>query len=276
MFESKGVIPNNILLNFEKPIKYDTKKHTLTFDIKENIAWVIDGQHRLYGLSLSKKAIDIMVVAFENLSLPDQAKIFRIINSTQKGVNTSLIYDLIDLVRDASFLDERAHELVKKLNSDSDSPWFDQIKMLGVGKGFISQSAFVNNLKPLLDEEKRAPLIIYTEEEQYGILRNYFKVIKTLFPDDWGSKNSLLTKTMGFYALMSLLPIVLQHCLSTYSDFKIDSIMKILNPIKNYDFSSSGPLKGVSGKAGVERVIEELSSRLKDARSQTKVPTITL
>jgi hypothetical protein len=116
-----------------------------------------------------------------------------------------------------------------------------QIKMLGIGEGLISQNAFVDNLKQLLDEEKRAPLHIYSEEEQYGILKNYFSAIKFLFSDDWGNKKSLLTKAVGFYSLMSLLPTVLQLCLSTYSNFKVDSIIKVLEPIKNYNFSSTGP-----------------------------------
>lgn len=276
VFKLKGIIPNNIILNFDVDLSYDSGKQTISFDVKDNIAWVIDGQHRLYGLSLSDKAIDVVVVAFEKLDIPNQAKIFRVINSTQKGVNTSLIYDLIDLVKDATFLEERAHELVKKLNDDPESPWYQQIKMLGIGKGLISQSAFVDNLQPLLDEEKRAPLHIYTEEEQYGILRNYFSAIKFLFPDDWGNANSLLTKTVGFYSFMLLLPTVLPMCLGAFTDFKINSVIRVLDPIKNYDFSSSGPLKGVSGKAGVERIISELTSLLKTARKAKQALTIRL
>ncbi|MCL4474719.1 MAG: DGQHR domain-containing protein [Nitrospirae bacterium] len=266
VFRLKGIIPNNIILNFDVDLNYDASKQTISFDVKDDIAWVIDGQHRLFGLSLSDKAIDVVVVAFEKLDIPNQAKVFRVINSTQKGVNASLIYDLIDLVKDASFLEERAHELVKKLNDDPESPWYQQIKMLGTGKGLITQSAFVDNLKLLLDEGKRASLHIYTEEEQYGILKNYFSAIKFLFPEDWGNANSLLTKTMGFYSLMLLLPTVLQLCLSATSDFKVNTIIGILEPIKDYDFSSKGLLKGVSGKAGVERIVSELNVLLKAAR----------
>ncbi len=265
IFKFNGVIPNNIIINFDTALNYDSRENTISFDIKDDIAWIIDGQHRLYGLSLSEKPIDVVVVAFEKLDLQNQAKIFRTINSTQKGVNASLIYDLIDLVKDASFLEERAHELVKKLNDDPESPWYLQIKMIGIGKGLVSQSAFVENLILLLDEEKRAPLHIYSEEQQYGVLKNYFNAIKFLFPNDWGNAKSLLTKTVGFYSFISLLPTVLQICLSTYSDFKVDSIVKVLETIKNYNFSSKGPLKGVSGKAGVERIVSELNSLLKTA-----------
>ncbi|MFZ5995073.1 MAG: DGQHR domain-containing protein [Thermodesulfobacteriota bacterium] len=266
VFKLKGIIPNNIILNFDVDLNYDASRQTISFDVKDDIAWVIDGQHRLFGLSLGDKAIDVVVVAFEKLDIPNQARIFRVINSTQKGVNASLIYDLIDLVKDANFLEERAHELVKKLNDDPESPWYQQIKMLGTGRGLITQGAFVDNLRLLLDEEKRAVLHIYTEEEQYGILKNYFSAVKFLLPEDWGNANSLLTKTMGFYSMMLLLSTVLQLCLSATSDFKVNSIIGILEPIKDYDFSSKGLLKGVSGKAGVERIVSELNSLLKAAR----------
>ena len=268
----KGLIPNNVILNFDIDLKFNRSNQTISFNLKDNIAWIIDGQHRLYGLSLIKKPIDVIVVAFEGLNISDQAKIFRVINSTQKGVNSSLIYDLIDIVKDASFVEERAHEIVKKLNADPESPWYGQIKMLGIGKGLISQSAFVNNLKLLVDEEKRAPLHIYTEEEQYKILKNYFNAIKFVFPDDWGSPKSLLTKTMGFYSFMELLPMILQICLSK-QDLRVEAVIKVMDPIKNYDFSSTGPLKGVSGKAGVERITNELSSLLR-GKNKTSTSSI--
>lgn len=276
IFKLKGVIPNNIILNFNIELNYNEKNHTISFDINDNIAWVIDGQHRLYGLALSKKPIDVVVVAFEKLDISDQAKIFKIINSTQKGVNASLIYDLIDLVKDANYIEARAHELVKKLNEDIESPWYTQIKMLGTGPGLISQSAFIGNLKPLLDENRGTTLTIYSEEQQFKILKNYFNAIKATFPDNWGNPKSLLTKTVGFYALMELLPTILHLCLTNNSDFTTNAIIKTLQPIKNYDFSSGGVLKGVSGKHGVQRIVTELNKLLASHRKTSSTSTIRL
>lgn len=276
IFKIKGVIPNNIILNFDVDLNYDEEKHTISFDVEDNIAWVMDGQHRLYGLSLSKKSIDVVVVAFEKLPISDQTKIFRTINSTQKGVNSSLIYDLIDLAKDANYVDQRAHELVKKLNEDEESPWYNQIKMLGIGHGLISQSAFIGNLKPLLDETKLGRLTNYAEEQQYKILENYFNAIKATFPDDWGKSNSLLTKTVGFYALMELLPTIMDLCLQANPDFTTNAVMNALQPIKKYDFSSTGDLKGVSGKHGVQRIVAELGKLLRSSKKAKDISTIRL
>lgn len=276
IFKLKGVIPNNIILNFDVGLNYDEKNHTVSFDVKDNIAWVVDGQHRLYGLSLSRKSIDVVVVAFEKLPLSDQTKIFRTINSTQKGVNASLIYDLMDLAKDADYIDQRAHELVKKLNEDEESPWYNQIKMLGVGHGLISQSAFIGNLKPLLDKTKVGHLTNYSEEEQYKILKNYFNAIRAIFPDDWGKSNSLLTKTSGFYALMELLPTIMNLCLQINPDLTTNAIINALQPIRHYDFSSAGALKGVSGKHGVQRIVSELGELLRSSRITKQTSTIKL
>ncbi|TWJ13673.1 DGQHR domain-containing protein [Geobacter argillaceus] len=271
----KGVIPNNIILNFDVELNYDTKSNEIGFDVKDDIAWVIDGQHRLYGLSLCEKPIDVVVVAFSKLNISDQAKVFRTVNSTQKGVNSSLIYDLIDLAKDATFIEERAHELIKKLNEEPESPWYTKIKMIGTGPGLITQSAFMECLKPLL-EEKKGALSMYSEEEQYGIIKNYFNSIRLTFSDDWANTSSLLTKTMGFYSTMSLLPTVLQYCLSTSYDFTESTIIKAIEPIKEYDFTSTGSLKGVSGKAGVERITTELNTILKGIWSKKKNKKIKL
>ena len=58
-----------------------------------NTAWVIDGQHRLYGYSKSKwkSKHTIPVVAFENLPVEEQTKMFIDINHKQKSVSRNLL-----------------------------------------------------------------------------------------------------------------------------------------------------------------------------------------
>lgn len=165
-------------------------------------------------------------------------------------------------------LEARANEIVRRLNYDPESPWFKQIKEMDKSKGLISQRVFVDKLKPLLNEQKRGLLHIYTEEEQYGILKNYFDAIKLTFPHFWG--NSLLTKELGFKAMISLFPTVIQLCLSTYKDFKTTSIRKILEPMKDYDFRHKDHLKRKDA-VSTGRIISSLNSYLKDIKSTSKI-----
>ena len=60
--------------------------------------WIIDGQHRLYGLSRSTtKNLIMPFIALEGTKLPDQAKLFLDINKNQKPVPPDLVWDLENL-----------------------------------------------------------------------------------------------------------------------------------------------------------------------------------
>ncbi|MBL1917816.1 DGQHR domain-containing protein, partial [Klebsiella pneumoniae] len=67
---------------------------------------VIDGQHRLAGLEEAMEEdpkvgeMDILVTLCESLTTPQAAKIFLNINTEQKPVPKSLIYDLFGELED--------------------------------------------------------------------------------------------------------------------------------------------------------------------------------
>ncbi len=210
----RATFPNSIILNLDpKKARFepaDGNRGTMIIPREPGVAWIIDGQHRLYGFERSEgKEFDLLVAAYLGLAAADQATIFKVINSTQMGVSPSLIYDLIDLTKDAEYLDERAHEIVKSLNEDDDSPWKGQIKMLGVGKGIISQAAFISELRRLL---QHAIMKDYPVGEQIKILKDYFLVLRDLFPNAWASRKYVLCKTLGVAAVLLIMPKVLIHC----------------------------------------------------------------
>ncbi len=144
--QQNGVLPNNIIIAFTGPVKFSPNQGILNIPDEEDVAWIIDGQHRMYGLRLAKKPYDVVVTAFLELSIEDQAKVFKKINSEQRGVPSSLLYDLLDLTKDGTFVQQRGHELATRLNEDSASPWFGMIDLLGTGGGFITQTRVVTGL----------------------------------------------------------------------------------------------------------------------------------
>ena len=93
-----GFFPNNLLINFVKAPRFDIlQKDTITDVHFGNLylpstyksAWVIDGQHRLYGYAgLSEEYLDqkLVVVAFEGISKEEEANMFVTINHEQKSV----------------------------------------------------------------------------------------------------------------------------------------------------------------------------------------------
>ena len=271
--KENGCIPNSILVNLEEGATYDEKNQTLRIPDQPKAAWVIDGQHRMFGLRQARTTYDLVVTAFLGIDVAEQAKQFKIINSKQKGVPTSLLYDLLDLTKDGTYVQQRGHELATRLNDDPESPWYGQIDLTGFGDGLITQTRVVTAVEALISD--RGVLYQYSEEQQYGVLRNYFTAIKTIFASDWGNKNSVLTKALGFSAWLIVLPQVLNVCLQRYQNFTVKSILAVLTLIKTYNFSAEHH-RGQAGHPGENRLAVALAEALKSSEPQEIVKKSTL
>src|SRR6266581_6811369 len=164
--KENGCIPNSILVNLEEGATYDEKRQILRIPNQPKAAWVIDGQHRMFGLRQAKTTYDLVVTAFLGIDVAEQAKQFKTINSKQKGVPTSLLYDLLDLTKDGTYVQQRGHELATKLNEDPESPWYGQIDLIGSGDGLITQTRVVTAVESLISD--RGALFQYSEELLYG------------------------------------------------------------------------------------------------------------
>ena len=113
----------------------DVKIEGRTITIDDNasgIFEILDGQHRLFGISesMQEDAFELPVVLMFDLTEEEKAYIFSIINSKQTKVSMSLIYDLFDLSEKRS-PQKTVHELARALNQKEDSPFHNRLKMLG-------------------------------------------------------------------------------------------------------------------------------------------------
>jgi len=125
-----GFFPNAIIVNFSvsKPLNFvpiradnDVAMGTLSLPGNFGSAWIIDGQHRLYGAARAKKDVLVPVFAFENIDQIEQTNLFVEINEQQTSVQKKLLWDLYsDIYCDSNdekqkFLYQVA-ETAKKLN----------------------------------------------------------------------------------------------------------------------------------------------------------------
>lgn len=115
--ESGGYFPNSLILSLDtgrRGLRFDpfprhdgeTRAGILHLPQTFRAAYVIDGQHRLYGYANSKRAASdlIPVVAFADLERSDQVRLFMQINENQQAVpknlrntlNADLLYDSAD------------------------------------------------------------------------------------------------------------------------------------------------------------------------------------
>lgn len=163
--ESPGFFPNSIIINIntKRKLKWEPA-NTQVKDAISNIgilhlpkeyksAYIIDGQHRLYGYASSKyKATNsIPVVAFVNLTLDEQVNLFMQINENQKAVpktlretlNANLKWYSKDLKEQ---MDAISSKIGIELGEDPNSPFFNYVS-IGEDKRVLTPTAFSNGIK---------------------------------------------------------------------------------------------------------------------------------
>ncbi|WP_040854191.1 DGQHR domain-containing protein [Phyllobacterium sp. YR531] len=159
-----GFFPNSAILNFNErdtklefngqPRSKDTASRTGVLKIPNAfaIAYIIDGQHRIYGYANSKYKSNntIPVVAFKNLDPSDQLELFMQINENQKAVSPTLRITLEeDLYWNASRLDSRLKALrssvVRALGGDPSGPLYNKIS-LGEDRAILQAKPFADAL----------------------------------------------------------------------------------------------------------------------------------
>lgn len=146
--DEQGFFPNSIIINIattkEDSLYYDRLNCNHDSDITEPVilhlpkkyhsAFIIDGQHRLYGYANSKWKFknSIPVVAFENLPPEKQVELFVQINSKQKPVpKTVLIPIAADLMwnsdKPKDAISSLKAKLIQKLGEKDESPLYKRI-----------------------------------------------------------------------------------------------------------------------------------------------------
>lgn len=236
-----ATFPNSIIVAIDSENILHQDEHSLTIKIQEDVAKIIDGQHRITGLQVSQPAnFDLVVSIFVDIPVEDQAEIFSVINLKQARVDKSVVYDLFDLSNERS-PQKTSHDIAKSLNSDTDSPFYQKIKMLGrnpklldgdiLYKAPLTQAAFIKSLLPMISDnpdrdrdllkrggkiqcssngkETKAVFCKYFRDDEDAviarIMANYFNAVKETFPQEWENNNNPLSKTIGYGALMRLL-----------------------------------------------------------------------
>lgn len=263
---NNGFFPNNIILNVnqEGNLLYNELLGKVKLDSNPRIAQIIDGQHRVEGLKEAIKVetsigdMLIPTVLANNLETESCAEIFISINTEQKSVPKSLIYDLYGLMNISAkdFSIERGTDIAKILNTEDTSPYQGYIKFPGSRKfkGGIQLSTLVNSLKPLVKSDGEfSKYSLTTLENQASVLKNYFNAIQSYYGDDWDSLNNPFLFASGFSAAIEvLISKILPHCYSTKKF--TEQYLKDLLIISKENLIKQSEVKGMSGESARNRI----------------------
>ncbi|MGD1119982.1 MAG: DGQHR domain-containing protein [Dehalococcoidales bacterium] len=199
---------------------------------------IIDGQHRLFGFvntePFTRENFNLTVIGLKNLDSNKKRDIFIAINDNMRRVDANLVTYLKYTENEVDCQENRelmAIKVVVGLNNCS--PFKDKIKLLDIGKQYITLRNFTNDdLQSLLGP--RGMLRKYypsnNSEEYISVFRLYFNVVKTIFSLQWDNPEKYIIFTnRGISAFLKLLKPILKHCQSQLSE---EIIKKYIMPIK--------------------------------------------
>jgi len=199
-----GTIPSAIILSAQEDaeIDYKSRGKSISFMLDEKAFLIIDGQHRVYGFILAKKALRVPVIIYNGLSKRDETRLFIDVNSKQRGVPPELLLDIKKMADYESTQEEFLRAIFDLFNSESDSYLYGKLSPASKSKGKITRSTFNTAMKPLIKNFGGK-----SEYDIYSILNSY------LIAFDTGvlSKHDLfdqIVNTTFFKAVCGLFPLV--------------------------------------------------------------------
>ncbi|MEZ5013595.1 MAG: DGQHR domain-containing protein [Chitinophagales bacterium] len=254
--ELKGIIPSALILSAQDNARFaiDPSKGEISFVTNPNSFMVLDGQHRLYGLLKSTKRYVIPVIIFNKLNTTQEVNLFIDINTTQKGVPTTLLLDIKNLSGRETKKEDRQRQLFDRLNKESVMAGLLSPAKSQVGK--ITRVSFNQSTSELFDSG------FFQDKDNETIfkgVKNYLEAAEKVFKKS-KSEKAKLTNSIFFRALFAVFHEVVDKALKEYSDLKVESFSNVLEPISKLNFDS---YTGTSN-ATLSKVVSDMRKELNE------------
>jgi len=301
-----GILPNNIIIAFDKEAKlkfhrekgpaysntswpyYKIEYGILEFPRSYRTCWIIDGQHRLYSfvnMSESEFYFNMPIIAFENLDVQEQCRLFLDINKNQKPVDSDLLWDLNgDMIPGKP--DGIISKTVKALANDHKNALYHLIyyPSLGIGKKRemltisgvcvpikkrkLTSQFLVGHIKNPLHDEDPEKCVIKVK----NALEVYLDCLKKIFKNNYSLMNKGYVFTnSGISVMLGLYEKILTRIMQKYGRKPNYSDCEFyIKPLKDYfesaDLTSLQKIRKTNTSEGARgEFLNELIAKIKAA-----------
>src|SRR6187431_903089 len=252
-------------LTFE-PVESGSALGRLKVPEREGILRAIDGQHRLLALhadidNIKDEDFTVPAIIFDRLPEDHVVQMFVTINAKHTRLNASHLVSLSgrQLYRDDNLA--TAHDVVRALNDREDSALYDEIKLLGVGRGRVAQAPLAQELKKLFASDAFGRRSGDFHEEVRKFFVNYFKQIALVFGAAWNGRKYSIRTAPALRAFVRVAPDVVRRLdqeRADRADFR--AIGRVIAPwgrrIGDLRFETEGAWKRTG--SSVEQLTKEL------------------
>ena len=221
-------IPGAVIISADEKLTFqpsadDPRVGILKVPEREGILRAIDGQHRLLALHADidrfrGEDFSVPAIIFDRLPEDHVVQMFVTINAKHTRLNASHLVSLSgrQLYRDDALA--TAHDVVRALNDREDSPLYDEIKLLGVGRGRVAQAPLAQELKKLFAAEGFGARKGDMHEEARKFFVNYFKQIALVFNGAWNGRKYSIKSAAALRSFIRVAPDVVRRLDQEHAD----------------------------------------------------------
>jgi DGQHR domain-containing protein len=276
-------IPGAVIITSEKRFTFTSiaghhDLGLLQIPEEHGVLRVLDGQHRLLALHALNQAgeqmgLEVPAVLFDALDARQIVELFVTINAKHTRLNPSHIISLSGRKLYPDPNQALAHDIIRSLNEDETSPLHGEIKMLGTGRGRVSQAPLAEEMVDLLETVEKVGGGARIQELRQGAKRfflNYMKALSTTFPSAWAGRKYSIKTGAALRAFIRVTPDVMARAREMRRDpFELHTIREAIKPwaerLRDRRFETEGEwkLKLAGGTRGtVELLVRELRDTL--------------
>lgn len=228
----------------------------------------VDCQHRLGHLADLDVRLPFMI--FLSLSEREEMEVFGVINGKAKGLSSSLLDYHQAVLCDDLARDRPEIYVALLLRNEPSSPWHGQLDLGGNSFSGMGRRASLRTMQKAL--KRFVPQALAKTgndiEAAAALALDFWKAVAAVLQTEWAApRRYMITKGVGVYALTQIAADLVAELQPASGNARRHFEARLSDFAPSFDWSSTGPLRGLGGEAGVGAAI----SMLRQARQRSNL-----